>query len=62
MDNRIEVCNQIIEDINSDINKLDGSPFNGKVVATQFGNQAACIEALAKIMKTILKELKEDQK
>ena len=56
MDKRIEVLKQISEDVKNDAINFDGRPFNGKTVAEYFGNQGAAIDALAKIIKSMLEE------
>ena len=50
----IEVLGMIADDMKNDAKKFDGKPFNGKTVATYFGNQGAAIAALANIIKSIL--------
>jgi hypothetical protein len=52
----IEVLSMIAKDMKSDAKDFDGKPFNGKTVATYFGNQGAAIAALADIVKLIIKE------
>jgi len=50
--NRIlKVLQMISDDTKKDIKELEGKPFEGKVVAEQFGRQAAAIQALANIIK-----------
>jgi len=44
----------IAKDMKDDATKFDGLPFNGKTVAEYFGNQGAAIEALARIVKSML--------
>ena len=46
----VEVLKMIAEDMKNDAKNFDGKPFNGKTVATYFGNQGAAIAALAKIV------------
>ena len=50
----VKVLKMIADDMKNDARKFDGQPFNGKTVATYFGNQGAAIAALAKIIKSIL--------
>ena len=50
----IEVLGIIADDMKNDAKEFDGKPFNGKTVATYFGNQGAAIAALANIIKSIL--------
>jgi len=47
----LEVLEMIIADVENDVSNFEGKPFNGKIVAEYFGNQAAAIQALAKIVK-----------
>ena len=47
----VKVLNMIQEDMANDASAFDGQPFNGKTVATYFGNQGAAIAALAKIIE-----------
>lgn len=54
---QLEVVGMIIDDAESDANKLDGRPFNGKEVAEIFGETLALIQALGKIVKSILEEM-----
>ena len=49
-----EVLKMIADDMVKDAKSLDGQPFNGKTVATQFGRQCAAIKALANIISEIL--------
>jgi len=51
---KIEVLEMIAKDMKDDATKFDGLPFNGKTVAEYFGNQGAAIEALARIVKSML--------
>lgn len=52
----VEVLNTIADDMKNDAKNFDGQPFNGKTVATYFGNQGAAIAALANIVKLNIKE------
>lgn len=52
----IEVLENILEDTQKDIHELEGAPFTGRSVATQFGYQGASITALAKIILAILED------
>ena len=52
----IEICEQVALDTENDAKDFDGKPFNGKTVATYFGNQGAAISALSNIIKEILLE------
>jgi len=57
--NPIKVLEMIADDMKKDATKFDGQPFNGKTVATYFGNQGAAIAALAKILKKTLEDINE---
>ena len=50
----INILKMIATDMKQDSADFDGQPFNGKIVATYFGNQGAAITALAKIMALML--------
>lgn len=50
-DRDIQILDMISKDMEADANSLDGQTFNGKTVATMFGNQCAAIKALAEITK-----------
>ena len=52
----IEICDMIIKDTENDIHELEGKPFTGKNVATQFGYIGAQVQALAKIVKEIVED------
>jgi hypothetical protein len=47
----IEILEMIKQDMKNDAKNFDGQPFNGKTVATYFGNQGAAIAALANILQ-----------
>lgn len=55
-DNRIKVLEEIALDVKNDAENFDGQPFNGKTVAEYFGNHGAAIDALSRIMVSILKQ------
>lgn len=55
-DNRIKVLEAIALDVKNDAENFDGQPFNGKTVAEYFGNHGAAIDALSRIMVSILKQ------
>lgn len=57
---KIKVLEMIADDMKNDAVKFDGQPFNGKTVATYFGNQGAAIAALANIIRSDLKRIKYD--
>ena len=52
----IKVLDMIQDDMANDAKAFDGQPFNGKTVATYFGNQGAAIAALARIIKEHIDE------
>jgi len=52
----IEICDQVAEDVANDAKEFDGKPFDGKTVATYFGNHGAAIKALANIVKKLVEE------
>jgi hypothetical protein len=47
----IQILELIKQDMADDAKNFDGQPFNGKTVATYFGNQGAAIAALANILQ-----------
>lgn len=51
-----DVLSEIAKDMENDAAEFDGKPFNGRTVATYFGNQGAAIAALANIIITLLPE------
>lgn len=53
MKNLIRVCECVALDMENDAKEFDGKPFDGKTVATYFGNQGAAIAALADVIKEI---------
>ena len=55
-DKIIKVMGMISYDTKEDASNFDGKEFNGRTVATYFGNQGAAICALADAVKTILEE------
>ncbi len=59
---QIEVLEMIAADMKNDARDFDGRPFNGKVVASYFGNQGAAIAALADIMKSILEQSRGERR
>ena len=56
----IKMMNMVIKDCGGDAKNFDGKEFNGKTVATYFGNQGAAIAAVAGVVKTILEGGLED--
>lgn len=49
-----ETLDKIRRDCESDAAGLDGQPFTGKTVATQFGNVLAMVEALSNVVDEIV--------
>jgi hypothetical protein len=47
---RIRVLRQIAGDIEHDVARWEGAEFNGRNVSEMFGELAACVAALAKIL------------
>ncbi len=56
---KIEVLRMIATDMKNDARDFDGRPFDGRTVATYFGNQGAAITALARIMESVVEQLAE---
>lgn len=54
MDRRIEILNDIIIDSEADVSRFEGALFTGKSVAEYMGCQAAMIQALARVMKSMI--------
>ena len=52
----LEVLSAVMADMKKDAKEFDGRPFSGSVVGSYFGYQGAAITAIAKILKTHLKE------
>jgi hypothetical protein len=59
-DKSIKILLAIAKDMENDAKEFDGKPFDGRTVATYFGNQGAAIAALANIVRSIL-ESSNDQ-
>lgn len=51
----LEICEQVSQDVENDAKEFDGKPFDGKTVAAYFGHHGAAINALANVLKEILK-------
>jgi hypothetical protein len=49
-----ELCDLIASDMENDMDGFDGKPFTGLTVGTQFGNQAAAIASLAKLVRDLI--------
>ena len=58
-DKIIRVMDMVSKDVEEDAENFDGKEFNGRNVATYFGNQGAAIKAIADAVKAILEEQKE---
>lgn len=56
---RREVITEIIADMERDVEEFDGKPLTGKTVAEIHGTLAATVQALAKIVGSVLDELAE---
>jgi len=52
----VEVLDLISKDVEEDAKTLDGKPFTGKVVETQFGNHGAAIVGIVAILKELLED------
>jgi len=48
------ILEMVAEDMEKDAKEFDGKPFNGKTVATYFGNQGAAIAAIATVVKKLV--------
>ena len=55
----IEVLGMVAQYAESDAMGLDGQPFNGRTMATQFGHVFASIKTLAEIVKEVLEDEKK---
>ena len=53
----LNVLSLIEHDQRNDAAEFDGKPFNGRTVATYFGNQGASIAALAQILQDVIQEV-----
>lgn len=56
----IKICKQVSVDVENDAKEFDGKPFTGKVVAEYFGYHGAAINALAKVLKEVVKSQTEN--
>jgi len=56
LDRMLYVLDEMQKDVEQDVRAFEGRPFNGRTVSEYFGNQAACIATLAKMMRTVLEE------
>ncbi len=54
----LEVLDMIIEDCETDVKEFDRKPFTGKTVGELHGILEAKIQALAKIIKEVVEEIK----
>ena len=57
----IKVMLMVAEDTEADARNFDGKEFNGKTVATYFGNHGAAIKAVADVLREILEDKPEEQ-
>lgn len=55
-DELVLLMEEVAKDMATDIEALDGKPFNGNTMGEAFGNQAAAIVALTYAIKIILLE------
>ena len=62
MDKIVKTLKMIAEDMEKDVERFDGQPFNGKTVAQYFGYQGAAIAALADIIRLIHESTGERRK
>jgi len=53
---RMDVVRMIIADCEADVEKREGQPFNGETVAAYFGETLAMVQALAKVVESMLTE------
>jgi hypothetical protein len=60
--NRREVIEAIIADCENDMKAMDGQPLTGANVAKWFAETLATMQALAKVVKTLLPEETHDEK
>lgn len=51
---RLEVVREIIADCDADVAKREGQEFNGRNVAEYFGETLALVQALARVVESIL--------
>jgi hypothetical protein len=52
----VKICEMVSADVESDVNEFEGKPFDGRTVATYFGNQAAAIKALSDVLKRLIEQ------
>jgi len=50
----------IAQDMEDDVKRFDGLPFNGQTVATYFAHQGAAIAAIADTLKLVAEQLTTD--
>ena len=55
-DHRRWILREIQKDSEADVTRFEGSPMTGRTVAEYMGCQAAMIQALARIMESMLSE------
>ena len=59
MNDKLKVLDMVLEDTPKDAKALDGKPFNGKIVAEQFGVLYAQLEAVTKVVKLLVLEVED---
>ena len=59
IDQRVNICETIANDMKNDAKNFDGKEFNGRNVAEYFGNHGAAIAALANMIKELYKEIEQ---
>ena len=60
-DKIIKIMSMVAQDTEEDSKNFDGKEFNGKNVATYFGNHGAAIQAVADAVKSILEDDLEEK-
>jgi hypothetical protein len=60
MPTRREVLQTIVTDCEDDVARMEGRPFTGKVVCETFAELYATVQALAKIVLSLLPEEEAD--
>ena len=55
----IKICKIIMNDVEEDTKNRDGLPFNGEVIGVALGQQAAAIQALARMLAQVMTKLDE---
>ena len=52
----MHVLQEVARDVENDVKRFEGAPFNGKTVAEYFGCQAAAIKAVADILLAVVED------